>query len=215
MCCAARLLTSLSALCPQCNRFPLLAGAVAEHTRKLITDATEPLYNFVRNLVKRELAYINTENPEFATSELGRHICRVTVEVLPRVTPTALLGLTSSPVAVIRAHDIADGGQRQQATRQQQQKKRPQAEKKKSGGFFGFFGDDEEQQVTMLLVLLLLPTARADGRSLSLSLFLRSSSSRRSRNRRRTARSSSRACPRSSHSLRTPASSRRRRRRSR
>ena len=52
------------------NRFPELRRAVVEKTRGMVGEATQPLAGFVRNLIKRELAYINTHNAEFVNSPL-------------------------------------------------------------------------------------------------------------------------------------------------
>jgi dynamin 1-like protein len=65
-------LTSMSehASAASLHRFPELKRAVNDKTRSMIGDATVPLAAFVRNLIKRELAYINTHNTEFVNSPL-------------------------------------------------------------------------------------------------------------------------------------------------
>lgn len=65
-------LTSMSehASAASLHRFPELKRAVNDKTRSMIGDATVPLAAFVRNLIKRELAYINTQNAEFVNSPL-------------------------------------------------------------------------------------------------------------------------------------------------
>ncbi len=65
-------LTSMSehASAASLHRFPELKRAVNDKTRSMIGDATVPLAAFVRNLIKRELAYINTQNDEFVNSPL-------------------------------------------------------------------------------------------------------------------------------------------------
>ncbi len=52
------------------SRYPALESAMVDSTRKLISSLTVPLLDYVRMLVKRELAYINVENDEFASSAL-------------------------------------------------------------------------------------------------------------------------------------------------
>jgi hypothetical protein len=51
-------------------RYPALESAMVDSTRKMISSLTVPLLDYVRMLVKRELAYINVENDEFASSAL-------------------------------------------------------------------------------------------------------------------------------------------------
>jgi dynamin 1-like protein len=65
-------LTSMSELASAASlhRFPELKRAVIDKTRSMIGEATVPLAAFVRNLIKRELAYINTQNTEFVNSPL-------------------------------------------------------------------------------------------------------------------------------------------------
>ena len=65
-------LTSMSELAAAASlhRFPELKRAVNDKTRAMIAEATVPLAAFVRNLIKRELAYINTHNTEFVNSPL-------------------------------------------------------------------------------------------------------------------------------------------------
>ena len=52
------------------RRYPELESAMIDTARKHIANLTTPLIDFVRNLVRREMAYINIENDEFASSAL-------------------------------------------------------------------------------------------------------------------------------------------------
>ena len=47
------------------SRFPELGRACVDKSRAMIAEATVPLAAFIRNLIKREMAYVNTQNQEF------------------------------------------------------------------------------------------------------------------------------------------------------
>jgi hypothetical protein len=53
---------------------------VSEKCREMIAEATQPLAAFVRNIIKRELAYINTQNADFVNSPLVLNASQVEEE---------------------------------------------------------------------------------------------------------------------------------------
>jgi hypothetical protein len=52
------------------KRFPALESALVDAARRTISNLTVPLLEFVKMLIKREVAYINVDSDEFSNDAL-------------------------------------------------------------------------------------------------------------------------------------------------